>query len=668
MAQKNPQWPPISQRKLLTCTAILIRRHILNMRTYATICITSAQLDVTKLSMSYVGNLLAKYLPPCRGRLKSQLLCRVAVFLVVLATIIGIPVTHARDTPNGVLVRRDGTIDLTKSLSTISLTRPLRSDGGTISFWVLPEWPIPRTTNQPFVAVSWRDGRQGYLVVSQGWWAGIGRSRLTFVFNNQDGIACTAEEELPVRIWSMVTATWRGGLDGYCKLYVDDRLLAEYRFRQLPSLTSGETLFLGSDFPTTERRDRQTTGVMRDLLILDHPATHRDVIDRYEAQIPAEEILVRGWAWMTNAPPATRSKSDTGVQGVQALAPKIAVFEESVAWATSRISIDQRIESLAAAGVTAYFPCVWHGSFARYPTSMADIEPTLSKQIRSGWDPVAYLIQRARDHRIQIHPWFTVAYRGPNGGNVVAENGVPELANDIHSQAFQRKMVSVLDEFMSRYEVHGINLDYVRAMGICVSTSCRSNYSAMYHSTLLDDVAKRSSDPDARARIVAWQDGAMSQLISAVSQTLKRRQTAPVLSVDGHVVDESLRPLEGRNEIDWIQKGWVDLAFHMDYARNLHVKEFDDAKMRTITADSLALLISNYDLVDGQAVPRSGEWLRRVISYANTRWQPPLIGIYDWKHVTPDQIRAICGLTHAGPVGGDEVVSNERTRQFDACN
>ena len=572
----------------------------------------------------------------------SSMLYAVVVLLLLLSTRSNASPT---DPEASVLATQDNALDLATSTSVVKLTKRLNINEGTITFWVWPTWTIPTTTAQPLIAFSWRDARRGYFVISQGWWQTVGLSRLTFVLSNQDGLACVTDEQLPVQTWSMVTASWHSGDNGYCKLFIDDRRVAEYRFSHVAPLQSEDTIFLGTDQPTTENFGRRGSAIIRNLKILKTSLTHHDVIEQYQSTETTDQLTRKKWSWMTDSPPIARRYVDGERRTIPIRQPLLAVFEENLAWAVDRSAINDRVDALTSAGVAAYFPCVWYGNFARYPTDVGDVDPTLSPSIRKGWDPMAYLLARARKRGLQIHPWFTIAYRGPDGTRRFSNPGVPDLANDVHSPAFQKYIVRLLDDFVSRYDVDGINLDYVRAMGVCVSDTCLTDYQSAYARSLVHDVALSSTDSLARTRIESWQDEAVSRLISSLSDRLRERSRKILISIDGHIADESERPLEGRNELEWLRNGWIDLVFQMDYGIRLHVKDIDRAVSSSPRANTVAPLIANDDLVDTIALPRSNEWTRRLVTFIDDRWQVPFIGIYDWSHLTHDQLQAIADLT-----------------------
>ena len=107
-------------------------------------------------------------------------------------------------------------------------------------------------------------------------------------------------------------------------------------------------------------------------------------------------------------------------------------------------------------------------------------------------------------------------------------------------------------DVVTRYNVDGINLDYIRAMGVCTSNSCQRSYRTRTGMELLTDYANTALDQNARDRIQSWQDEAVGSIVQDFSVRARMRKPKLVISVDSHAVGaETRRALEGRDEIDW---------------------------------------------------------------------------------------------------------------------
>jgi len=444
-------------------------------------------------------------------------------------------------------------IDLGKSgPGAAQLARPLRKEQGTISFWVRPDWEPQSSESHALLTAEWNDSKHGYLAISDGWWEPTGSRRLYFIVSSEDLAHCSSDIRLPSRVWSLLTAVWSGGEGGYCRLFVDDELRAQTKQR-LPPGRSADTVYLGVDSAASNRKGRLGKAAVYGLAILDRPATHKEVIQRYEAEETPESLYEKKWAWLESG--VARKSANGQVARQNQDGAKRAIFDEDFGWSVSQAAIDQRLARIKKTGFNIYVPCVWHGQGTLYPTAAAWPDKRLAQRFAAGWDPLAYLLQQAHTLGIAVYPWITVARREDQSHPEWASAGTPDGAYDVHSAEFRKFAVDLMLDLVKRYDVDGINLDYIRAMGICISQSCQRDYESSSGFDLLRDHAILNEDAAARRRIQAWQDAAVADIVSRVSAGAKAIKPALAISVDGHAVSsEADRPLEGRDEIDWQTK------------------------------------------------------------------------------------------------------------------
>jgi uncharacterized lipoprotein YddW (UPF0748 family) len=520
----------------------------------------------------------------------------------------------------------------------VHLHANLEMRGGTLMFWVNPSWPTDFAESHTLLSGRWTDKSQSYFVISQGWWEPSGSSRLYFVASNEDVMHCSAEMKLPTGRWSLVTATWANGDHGFCRLYVDDQLVGETlrAWRNSATLTA---LSLGSDEFATNNRNRVAPEKLGDLQIFDRALTHQNIIARYRFSEDPSELRKKKWVWLEEGPLTPRQRDAR-----QSLPVHFdeALFDEDMTWALNRASIDTRLERIKRAGFTVYVPCVWHGRGAAYPTIRAPEDSRLASRMPAEWDPLAYLILRAHTSGISVHPWVTVARREDEAHPEWAEPGTPAGAYDIHQPGFREFATTLLVDMVARYDIDGLNLDYIRTMGVCVSRFCQEDYRKRTGFDLIRDYSAGSPDESARKRIQGWQDEAVGSLVEAVSKRARAIKPAIIISVDGHVTrDDAQRPLEGRDEIDWANHNWVDAIYHMDYRSVVDTATVTAAKAKLNDPARLRLLVANYDLVDEDPIPRSGIWISRVLRYAKEQRGDSGIGVYLYSRLNQEQIRTL---------------------------
>ncbi|MBS0398111.1 MAG: hypothetical protein JSR95_05465, partial [Proteobacteria bacterium] len=149
--------------------------------------------------------------------------------------------------------------------------------GGTLSMWVRPSWSPSGKQSHTLVSANWGDDRKSYFAISQGWWEPVGADRLYFIASNQDIAHCSSRYQLPVLQWSLVTVTWKSmGADKFCRLYVDEDLIAESHSGPSPTMRS-TALRIGSDFGVSEARDRSAAFQIKNLQVLDYSITQAAV-------------------------------------------------------------------------------------------------------------------------------------------------------------------------------------------------------------------------------------------------------------------------------------------------------------------------------------------------------------------------------------------------------
>lgn len=507
---------------------------------------------------------------------------------------------------------------------------------GTITFWVRPQWANDDRRSHVLLTARWNDGKQGYLAISYGWWEPLGINRLYFIVNNQQSLHCSSPHRFLRGTWVMVTARWTSGKNGDCALYVNDVKVAGHSAPLNGRDETSHELYIGSDDGATDRRQRIADFQLDRLRIYRTALSERAIRSMYQSAEALRYTAGRkDWAWMgdTLKLPASERRAEDGT-----LLESRVIFDEDLHWAYSKESADKILSRVKAAGFNVYVPCVWHGRGTHYPSPVTKPDERLQAAIDGGYDPLAYLIEKAHELGIEIHPWFTVMRREWDKHPEYYPDGTPEGAYDVHSQEFRDFIVKLMLDVAERYEVDGINLDYIRAMGICTSTPCKDNYKKNTGNDLQADYYLRFVAGTARNRIEAWQDEAVTDIVTRVANGARKIRPTIVISVDGHPkAKNEVRPLEGRDEMAWANTGLVDVIFAMDYR-----KRFDEAALDVVYADladprKLYPLLGNYDRIDNKAVPRSGDLINKYVEYVRQKWPENGSAFYIFNMLSDDQ-------------------------------
>ena len=246
-------------------------------------------------------------------------------------------------------------------------------------------------------------------------------------------------------------------------------------------------------------------------------------------------------------------------------AGKRIIFEEDVHSWTSKEATDELLRRIKAAGFNAFGPIVWHGRGTTWPSAYAEWDSWLKEQPKQGYDPLKYLVDRAHEMGIEIHPWFTLTLREEHFLPQFAPPGTPDHAFDVHMPEFRRLMANLVAEVASRYDVDGINLDYVRAIGLCTSNFCQADYRKRFDRNLLLDTAQFKLTFGRVPTLVEYQESDVTAMVREISQRVRAIKPNIVISADVIPFYESAE--QGHSSISWENKGLVDVLCRMAYWR-----------------------------------------------------------------------------------------------------
>lgn len=516
----------------------------------------------------------------------------------------------------------------------------ISASGGTITFWMRPNWESSDEESHVFLTMPWSDGKHGYMALSYGWWEPLGAHKLYLVVSNQEFVFCSTAYHFEPRTWTHVTARWQAGQPGQCSIYLNEDKVADNQVVFAGNYEQGGPLIIGSDRGATDQRNRTADFAFDELKIFDHPLTDREIGALYHADNTRPLLGNRTeWDWMksTLSQPRAVTRAPDGT-----LLESRVVFDEGIQWAFSREVTDAKLHRLKKAGFNVYVPCVWHGKGAHFPTSVTDLDHSLVTIANGGYDPLKYLIDRAHSMGIEVHPWFTISRREWDKYPEFFPKGTPDEAYDVHNAAFRSFIVQLVLDMVERYDVDGVNLDYIRSMGLCTSDSCIKEYKQVSGRDLVNDISTRFSSREAFEHLQSWQDSAIADIVSRIAASARRIRPNIVLSIDGHPKPPNLpRPLDGRNELAWANAGWIDVIFAMDYRKRFDDAEFDAIRTDLEQPEKLFPLFGNFDMVDGNAVPRSGKLISRYFQFAQHRWPESGAGIFIFTQMNADQLTAL---------------------------
>lgn len=331
----------------------------------------------------------------------------------------------------------------------------------------------------------------------------------------------------------------------------------------------------------------------------------------------------------------------SALQASPSQVPSRVLFDEEFSWLT-REGADRLLSRAQTAGFDTIVPCVWHGRGVTWPSELAPREPKWDKSIAGNPDPLLYLIDRAHKLGLKVHPWFTVGLRQRDFFPEFAEAGTPEKAFNWHHAGFRSWIVTLMLEVISRYDVDGINLDYVRTKGHCTAVSCLRHYELTQRRDLQKDLVIRAISQDARQALAEWNSQAVGSVVERLAREGRQLKPGLFVTIDSLAGDD-LWMEQGANGLVWAQSGWIDLLYHMDYGETLNTAFLSRLKKQVADPTKVAILIGNYETAAGSSsppVPRSAEKVRQLLAQSRQLWAPAMItAIYEYRFMTDEQMQ-----------------------------
>lgn len=261
-------------------------------------------------------------------------------------------------------------------------------------------------------------------------------------------------------------------------------------------------------------------------------------------------------------------------------------------------------------------------------------------------DPLDRIIKIAHKNGIEVHPWFCVVLRQRDFLHDYYDPvKTPQKAFDIHRPEFQQFIVNLISDVVRRYDIDGVNMDYIRSMGVCTCPYCKRQYKDNYQKDLTEDITQSGNMVRLEPNLQQWQDTALESIVRQVSAMAKKLKPSLVLSVCGkpRLPSEPVNP-QGRQEIRWANKSLIDLIYCMDYKIQPDFDRHESVKNLVKEPAKAIPLLSNYDKdFRNRILPRDPQVLANLISAARRRWDDGF-GLYLYSQFNNEQLGAIVRL------------------------
>jgi uncharacterized lipoprotein YddW (UPF0748 family) len=519
-----------------------------------------------------------------------------------------------------------------------------RTDGGTLNIWARPLWPSGDQQSHTFATFKWSGPNDSYFALSQGWWEPVGRQKLYVVLSNQQFVFCFVPFTYNYTLylpnqWTLLGVTWKAGDHGYLRLFVDGKRICERKMAFAGGRAGLAPLYLGSDRGSTvEPKGRRANMVIRDVSITPRPSTDEEMHSMY----------IRGGGrdrskWLV----AMTADAPTG----RVSRERRVIQDEDTAWSSSKLEMQRRVERIKAAGFNVYMPCVWDGARAFFSTAIAPVSPTIRDPTDPQYDPLTYLIARAHAAGIAVHPWFNIVRHAPGSGFPQAFlAGAPPNAFNLQNAQFRDFIVALVVDAAGRYDVDGINLDYVRAIGPCTNKECLGEYFRRYGRSLLQDWAAQENGKEV-ASLIEWNRKLVTDIVRRISYGTRRVRPKAVLTVDTVPFDHG-RLHQGLDEETWMRDGTIDAMVDMSYEDPIDIDTLDRA-MTLFTPARQLVAIRNYDLFGETVADRSGDTMSDYVRLIRERWPGAGIAVYHYPHMSTAQVLSLGQGVFSAPAAPD---------------
>ncbi|MCL1469122.1 family 10 glycosylhydrolase [Argonema antarcticum A004/B2] len=269
----------------------------------------------------------------------------------------------------------------------------------------------------------------------------------------------------------------------------------------------------------------------------------------------------------------------------------------SIVQAGSERGLAKIFDGLAQAGINTVFFETVNAGYTIYPSQVAPEQNPLTK----GWDPLAAAIKLAHERGMELHAWvwtFAVGnqrhnailnlspdYPGPiisahpdwanydNQGRMIPAGQTKPFLDPANPEV-RRYLLSLCDEILSRYNVDGLHLDYIRYPFQDPSRGSVYGYGKAARQLFQEmaGVDPMKISPSNRPMWQKWTEFRTSQInsfVAEVSHMARQRRPNLIMSaaVFGYPVQERIQKLQQNWEV-WAKRGDVDLVVPMAYAQD----------------------------------------------------------------------------------------------------
>jgi len=247
-------------------------------------------------------------------------------------------------------------------------------------------------------------------------------------------------------------------------------------------------------------------------------------------------------------------------------------------------------EKLKNAGINVIYFETNNAGFTMYPSNVTEQNPETK-----GWDPLGTAVNEARKRGMEIHAWmwiFAVGntrhnpiigkdpdYQGPvlahhdmNWALATASGAlVPpkqhEYWLDASNPECRKYIKDLIGEVVSRYQVDGVQLDYIRYPFNNKGSECGFNWLSRTKFEQETGLSLDRLDDTTRELFTVWKTHQVNQLVKEVSEMLRAQRPKLRISAAVYAFPRRMRINAIQQDWEtWVTNGWIDTLNPMTYA------------------------------------------------------------------------------------------------------
>ena len=250
--------------------------------------------------------------------------------------------------------------------------------------------------------------------------------------------------------------------------------------------------------------------------------------------------------------------------------------------------VEALVRSLAEANLNLIFPQVFYPGMTIYPSKVGKQNPKFS-----GWDPLQVLVDAAKSHGMEVHPWLDTLYVGyKTPGPILTEHphwaamgvdgetghGLPGAERYWLTPAAMEVrsfLEDLVEELAANYDIAGIHFDYIRYPepqngDFGYEPAAQRRFREETGLDCLDLIPE--GDYEAYAKWNRWRACQVTQLLRQLRS--KIREVDPRLLVSAAVAPTGM-PWQSYPGLlqpwaEWAEEGLLDFLVPMTYSSRLN--------------------------------------------------------------------------------------------------